>query len=114
MGRHSRGERGHPDDGEGMIEAQRPEAPTSMGERLYRWLDARFGLARLVEFARHKEVPVGGHSMVWCYLGRTTLFFFTVQVVSGVLLLMYYQPGEATSYESIRYITARVPFGWLI
>jgi cytochrome b6 len=27
---------------------------------------------------------------------------------------MYYQPGEATSYESIRYITTKVPFGWLI
>lgn len=96
-----------------MIEAQ-PSAPASVGERLYRWLDARFGVGRLVEFARHKEVPIGGHSMVWYYLGGTTLFFFTVQLVSGVLLLMYYQAGEATSYESIRYITAKVPFGWLI
>jgi len=96
-----------------MIQAQ-PEAPASVGERLYRWLDARFGVGRLVEFARHKEVPVGGHSMVWYYLGGTTLFFFTVQLVSGVLLLMYYQPGEATSYESIRFVTAKVPFGWLI
>ena len=96
-----------------MIEAQ-PEAPASLGGRLYRWLDARFGVGKLVEFARHKEVPVGGHSMVWYYLGGTTLFFFTVQLVSGVLLLMYYQPGEATSYESIRFVTAKVPFGWLI
>ena len=96
-----------------MIEAQ-PEAPASLGGRLYRWLDARFGVGKLVEFARHKEVPVGGHSMVWYYLGGTTLFFFTVQLVSGVLLLMYYQPGEATSYESIRFVTSKVPFGWLI
>jgi len=96
-----------------MIEAQ-PEAPASPGERLYRWLDARFGIGKLVAFARHKEVPVGGHSMVWYYLGGTTLFFFTVQLVSGVLLLMYYQAGEATSYESIRFITSKVPFGWLI
>ena len=96
-----------------MIQAQ-PEAPASIGERLHRWLDARFGVGKLVEFARHKEVPVGGHSMVWYYLGGTTLFFFTVQLVSGVLLLMYYQPGEATSYESIRFVTTKVPFGWLI
>ena len=96
-----------------MIEAG-PEAPASVGERLYRWLDARFGVSKLVRWADHKEVPVGGHSMVWYYLGGTTLFFFTVQLISGVLLLMYYQPGEATSYESIRYITSKVPFGWLI
>ena len=42
------------------------------------------------------------------------MFFFIVQVVTGVLLLMYYQPGEATAYESIRFLTTKVPFGWLI
>jgi cytochrome b6 len=78
------------------------------------WLDERFGISKLLAWAQHKEVPVGGHSMVWYYLGGTTLFFFTVQIVSGVLLLMYYQPGEATSYESIRFITTKVPFGWLV
>lgn len=89
-------------------------AQPTLGGRLFGWLDGRFGIGRLVEWSRHKEVPVGGHSMVWYYLGGTTLFFFTVQIVSGVLLLMYYQPGEATSYESIRYITTKVPFGWLV
>lgn len=79
-----------------------------------RWLDERFGISKLIAWAQHKEVPVGGHSMVWYYLGGTTLFFFTVQIVSGVLLLMYYEPGETTSYESIRYITTKVPFGWLV
>jgi cytochrome b6 len=42
------------------------------------------------------------------------MFFFVVQVITGVLLLMYYQPGEATAYESIRFLTTKVPFGWLI
>jgi cytochrome b6 len=27
---------------------------------------------------------------------------------------MYYQPGESTSYESIRFLTTKVPFGWLV
>ena len=52
--------------------------------------------------------------MGWYYLGGITMFFFIVQVVTGVLLLMYYQPGEATAYESIRFLTTKVPFGWLI
>lgn len=81
---------------------------------LLRWLDERYQLIPLVEYMRHKEVPVGAHPMVWYYLGGATLFFFLVQIVTGVLLLMYYQPGEATSYESIRYIATKVPFGWLI
>jgi cytochrome b6 len=89
-------------------------ANATLPERLFGWLDERFGVQKLVDWAKHKEVPVGGHSMVWYYLGGTTLFFFTMQIVSGVLLLMYYQAGETTSYESIRYITTKVPFGWLV
>ncbi|MBI3179992.1 MAG: cytochrome bc complex cytochrome b subunit, partial [Deltaproteobacteria bacterium] len=85
-----------------------------MRHRLFRWLDARYSLAPLIEFARHKEVPLGAHSMVWYYLGGTTLFFFLMQIATGLLLLLYYQPGENTSYESIRHITTQVPFGWLI
>jgi len=78
------------------------------------WLDRRYQVTPLIEFLRHKEVPKGPHSLVWYYLGGTTMFFFVVQVLTGVLLLMYYQPGEATAYESIRYLTTKVPFGWLM
>jgi cytochrome b6 len=81
---------------------------------LHAWLDARYGIAPLIEFLRHKEVPLGTHSMAWYFLGGATLFFFLVQIASGVLLLMYYQPGEGTSYESLRYIITKVPFGWLV
>ena len=82
--------------------------------RAFAWLDQRYGIKDAVEFLEHKEVPVGAHSIVWYYLGGLTLFFFGVQVCSGLLLLAYYQPGEATSYESIRFLTTKVPFGWLV
>lgn len=87
---------------------------TGPAARFARWLDERYQLAPLLEFLRHKEVPIGAHSLVWYYLGGTTLFFFSVQIATGVLLLIYYQPGEATSYESLRYLTTKVPFGWLV
>jgi cytochrome b6 len=78
------------------------------------WLDRRYGIRPLLEFLSHKEVPLGVHSMFWYFLGGATLFFFVVQILSGVLLLMYYQPGENTAYESVRYIATKVPFGWLV
>ena len=81
---------------------------------LFAWLDARYDLKPVIAFAQHKEVPIGSHSLFWYYLGGLTLFFFGVQVGSGALLLVYYQVGEQTSYESIRYITTKVPFGWLV
>lgn len=78
------------------------------------WLEERYGIEPLIEFLSHKEVPLGTHSMAWYFLGGATLFFFAVQIASGILLLMYYQPGEATSHESLRYIATKVPFGWLV
>ena len=87
-------------------------SPASGG--LWGWLDRRFDLAGLERFVRHKEVPLGHHSLYWYFLGGLTLFFFIVQILSGILLLMYYQAGEATSYESMRFIVTKVPFGWLV
>lgn len=81
---------------------------------LFHWLDERYSVRPLLEFLSHKEVPLGTHSLAWYFLGGATLFFFVIQIVSGALLLMYYQPGENTAYESIRYITTKVPFGWLV
>ncbi len=98
-------------EGDGVVSPE-PQAKAARG--LFGWLDERYGLTPLVEFMRHKEVPVGAHSMVWYYLGGATLFFFMIQVATGALLLLYYQAGEQTSYESIRFITTKVPFGWLV
>ena len=84
------------------------------GGGLRGWLDRRFQLTPLLDFLAHKQVPLGTHWMGWYYLGGITMFFFIVQVITGVLLLMYFQPGEATAYESIRFLTTKVPFGWLI
>ena len=98
------------------ITSMQPAATPVAADRggLWRWLDERFDLAAIERFARHKEVPVGEHSLFWYFLGGLTLFFFIVQIVTGILLLMYYQAGESTSYESMRYIVTKVPFGWLV
>ena len=96
-----------------MARAASPDAPANRGA-LWNWLDERFDLAAVERFVRHKEVPVGEHSLFWYFLGGLTLFFFVVQILSGILLLMYYQAGESTSYESMRYIVTKVPFGWLV
>jgi len=78
----------------------------------FNWLDERFNLKPLVEFMRHKEVPVHRYS-VWYYMGGVTLFLFVIQVFSGILLLFYYQPGVDSAYESVRFLMTKVEFGWL-
>lgn len=79
----------------------------------YAWLDERFDVGGLVEFASHKRVPVHRGS-VFYYAGGVCAFLFLLQVGSGILLLMYYRVGMDASYESVRYIITKVPFGWLM
>ncbi len=77
------------------------------------WLDDRFGIEPIVKVAEHKEVPVHKHS-IWYYFGGMTLFLFTVQVVTGILLLLYYRPSAENAFESVQFIVTEVQFGWLI
>ncbi|MDF1544642.1 MAG: cytochrome bc complex cytochrome b subunit [bacterium] len=85
----------------------------SSTDKLYNWLDSRFKLGAFVDYMSHKVVPVHSHSMFY-YFGGISLFLFIVQVVTGILLLMYYRPGADSAFESVRFIITNVSFGWLI
>jgi cytochrome b6 len=82
-------------------------------ERMFAWLDERFQISPLVDFMRHKQVPVH-RDTVWYYMGGVTLFLFIVQVVTGILLVLYYKADEGAAFESVRFIMTKVRFGWLV
>jgi cytochrome b6 len=82
-------------------------------KRIYIWLNERFNLTPLIEFMRHKQVPVHRHT-VWYYMGGVAMFLFLVQVASGILLVLYYHADDQGAYESVRFITTKVHFGWLV
>ncbi len=86
---------------------------SSFQSRLIKWFDARYGILDLIEYLKHKDVPMHRAS-VWYYFGGVSLFLFLVQVFTGILLLMYYVPGADTAYESVKMIVANVEFGWLV
>ncbi len=57
--------------------------------------------------------PVPNHMKKWWFcLGGTPAYLFVVQIITGIMLALYYQPASATAYESVRFITEEVPFGW--
>ena len=37
-----------------------------------------------------------------------------MQLLTGLLLLVYYQPGVTTAHASVQRITSQIEFGWLI
>jgi cytochrome b6 len=60
-----------------------------------------------------KEVPL--HKMTWgYYTGGLTMLFFMIQIVSGLMLLFYYQPTVSDAYLSVKHITEHVAAGALV
>lgn len=82
-------------------------------QKLYTWINERIQLDNLVEFLGKKYVPVHRHS-IWYYFGGVSLFLFIIQVITGILLLLYYKGSEELAFESIHFIISKVQFGWLI
>src|SRR5262249_7199943 len=100
----------------GRRQCRRLEGLSTMREppkTMWMWLDSRLGLAPFVEMAREKKIPLHRHS-IWYYFGGMTLFLFMVQVITGMLLLLYYRPSAEGAFESVQFIMGEVRFGWLV
>lgn len=83
--------------------------PTSTG--LTGWFEERLRASQLFAALLHVRIPAEARTY---YLGGLTLFLFGIQVVTGTLLALYYQPTPDTAYDSVKSITSTVEFGWLI
>ncbi len=87
-----------------------PEAGAG-GSRISDWFEERLQARALFRALLHVRIPAQARTY---YLGGITLFLFGVQVVTGTLLSLYYKPTPETAYDSVKYITSVVEFGWLI
>jgi quinol-cytochrome oxidoreductase complex cytochrome b subunit len=101
-----------------MSEARRSsssasESPGAAEGRLRAWARDRIGWDEIAHIAAKKRVPIHRYTLLY-YLGGMALFLFLVQVATGILLLLYYRPSAAEAFESVQYVMADVPFGWLI
>jgi len=82
--------------------------------RIASWLHERIPLSA-EHLAELTNEPVPNHLKKWWFcLGGTPAYLFVVQIVTGILLALYYQPAPATAYESIRYITEEATYGWFL
>jgi quinol-cytochrome oxidoreductase complex cytochrome b subunit len=59
--------------------------------------------------------PVPNHLKRWWFaLGGTPAYLFVVQIVTGILLAVYYKPSAESAYESVTYITNEASYGWFL
>jgi quinol-cytochrome oxidoreductase complex cytochrome b subunit len=83
--------------------------------RFRTWLAERYNTGMVEQFADeqlHKPLPP--HVGFWHTFGSLSLYLFVNQVVTGILLMIYYRSTADTAFESVHFITAKASFGWLI
>ena len=76
------------------------------------WLDSRTGFRAGRAHLLDEELPAG--TGWWFVTGSILLFLLGVQLISGVVLTMYYVPSPEHAYDSVRYITDHLPLGRVV
>jgi len=88
-----------------------PFLELKLATRFATWLDERLGWRKVWESIFLRKVP----KVNWLYtLGSASLFVAINQIVTGILLTIYYVPTPDQAYQTLQYITGEVPAGWLI
>ncbi len=80
---------------------------------VWRWIDTRLKLSDILR-ATLTEYMVPANLNFWHTLGFVLVTCFVIQVVTGMLLLMYYVPDTSRAFESVQYLSNEVPYGWLV
>lgn len=82
-----------------------------LAKRSATWLDERLGWRDVWEAIFLRKLP----KVNWAYtLGSATLFVALLQMVTGILLTIYYVPTPDYAYDTVQFITHDVTAGWLI
>src|SRR5438874_820297 len=80
--------------------------------RLATWFDDRSGSRKLVAALLIERIPGGAR---WRYVwGSCLAFVFSIQLVTGVLLMTAYSASDSSAWASVYYIQYEMDFGWLI
>ena len=82
-----------------------------MSSKFSEWVDERTGLNGVWEAVFLRKIP----KVNWFYtLGSATLFVMINQIITGILLTIYYVPTPDHAYDTVQYITNQVVAGWFI
>ncbi|MEK6256282.1 MAG: cytochrome b N-terminal domain-containing protein [Chloroflexota bacterium] len=74
-------------------------------------LDERLGWREIWKSVFLRKIP----KVNWFYtLGSATLLVAVTQMVTGILLTLYYVPTPDHAWETVQFITYEIPMGWLI
>jgi ubiquinol-cytochrome c reductase cytochrome b subunit len=76
------------------------------------WLDARTGYRAGLRHLLDEPLPSGVGW--WFVFGSVLLFLLVVQLLTGIVLAMYYVPSPTHAYDSVRFIMSGLPYGSIV
>ena len=78
-----------------------------------KWMDSRLPVMRMMH-GQFVDFPTPRNlNYMWTFGGILT-FMLMVQIVSGLVLSMHYQPSDAEAFNSVELIRRDVNYGWLL
>ena len=81
---------------------------------IHSWFEKRFDLKAIQEPLDYQlRKPLPKHISWFHTLGSMSLFLFISQILTGILLLIYYRPTAEEAFESIKFIMTKPYMGWL-
>ncbi len=91
--------------------------PITLRNRLllkgFEMLDKRFAIKEILdEEVFTKLAPT--HLGIFSCFGGITFFIFLMQIMTGLLLMVYYVPDTQSAHKSVVAITNDIPFGWAV
>ncbi|HAZ14197.1 MAG: hypothetical protein A2X86_17600 [Bdellovibrionales bacterium GWA2_49_15] len=83
-------------------------------DQIIAWLGERFDLKRIQELVDQQVKKPLPKNISWLHtLGSMSLFLFISQILTGILLLIYYRPTVNEAFESVKFIMTKPSLGWL-
>ena len=80
---------------------------------IYNWIDVRLGTHEIITEKRTGYL-LPSNVNAWYSLGSVLLFIFTLQVITGMLLMLYYVPDIDKAFDSVSFIMTEIPLGRLV
>ncbi len=88
-------------------------ADAPVGKRLWAWINRRLPVDAFIE-TQMTGYYAPKNFNIWYFFGSIALVVLVLQLVTGIMLTMFYKVGETTSFDSVEYIMREVNYGWLL
>ncbi|MFL5114814.1 MAG: cytochrome bc complex cytochrome b subunit, partial [Microvirga sp.] len=78
-----------------------------------KWFESRLPIAGLIH-SSFVAFPVPRNLNYFWTFGAVLFFMLVLQIVTGVILAMHYQPSATAAFDSLEHIMRDVNYGWLL